>query len=563
MSSYNLLISRLPMGATHGITDVSMMDLGKKFSQYHFDPRINKALEELGFERSTPIQDKMIPLVVSGQDVAGLAQTGTGKTAAFLLPLIERVLRSEQPSGDKDLDRRAFPDWQPNHYNLILVPTRELAEQVKTCAVDFLKETEHRTVVVYGGVSPERQIRQLGLGFTFLVATPGRFIDLYKSHKVDLKQVRSVTFDEADRMFDMGFKDDMKYILRRISGERQMLLFSATLNLDVFNVAYQFGANPVEIKISQDQITAENVDDRLFHLGGDEKPPHLLALLNKLKPEQVIVFTNFKTQVERITEFLNKNKHRAVGISSLLPQPQRKRVMTRFRDEGGENILVATDVAARGLDIRGVDMVINFELSEDAENYVHRIGRTGRAGARGQAFSFVSDKDVEALDRIQTYLDRSIGAEWMDDEDLPVDYEPFPKGELIMRKSRTRGEGQSSRKKSHKSVSTGKRKKYTKQDKKKDRDQDEPGERVHRDRSLGRHQSSKETKDKKKYKSKKKVIRSSPKKSLQDKQDKGDKKGKFYQQKRKQKAKKPKSQKAKKPKTLLSRLGKAIRTFLK
>jgi len=521
------------------------MDLGKEFSQYHFDLRINKALEELGFERSTPIQDKVIPLVVSGQDVAGLAQTGTGKTAAFLLPLIERVLRSEKLTGDKDLDGRAFPRWQQNHYNLILVPTRELAEQVKTCAIDFLKETEHRTVVVYGGVSFEKQIKQLERGFTFLIATPGRFIDLYKNHKVDLKQVRSVTFDEADRMFDMGFKDDMKYILRRIPRERQLLLFSATLNLDVLNVAYQFGANPVEIKISQDQITAENVDDRLFHLGEDEKPIHLLALLNKMKPQQVIVFTNFKNQVERITEFLNKNGHRAVGISSLLPQAQRKRVMSRFRDESGENILVATDVAARGLDILGVDLVINFELSEDAENYVHRIGRTGRAGKMGQAFSFVSDKDVEALDRIKDYLDRPIESDWMEDEELPKDYQSFPRGELMTRKSRIQGKKQYSRKTDNRSNSK-KRKNHKKSDKRKKKDQDEQNRRIHRDKSSGRHKN----KDKK-YKPKKGHKNLSKKES----QNKTDKKRKTSQHK-----KKPKT---KKPKTLLDRLSRAIKTFFK
>ena len=525
------------------------MDLGKEFSQYCFDSRINKALEELGFERSTPVQDRVIPLVVSGQDVAGLAQTGTGKTAAFLLPLIERVLRSEKPAGDKDLDKRAFPQWQQNHYNLVLVPTRELAEQVKTCATDFLKETEHRAVVIYGGVSFERQIRQLERGFTFLIATPGRFIDLYKNHKVDLKQVRSVTFDEADRMFDMGFKDDMKYILKRLPEERQLLLFSATLNLDVLNVAYQFGANPVEIKISQDQITAENVDDKLFHLGENEKPVHLLALLNKLKPQQVIVFTNFKNQVERITEFLNKNNHRAVGISSLLPQPQRKRVMTRFRDEGGENILVATDVAARGLDILGVDMVINFGLPEDAENYVHRIGRTGRAGKTGQAFSFVSDKDVESLERIQVYLDRSITPEWLENDELPVDYEAFPKGELITRKSRVQDKKQSSGKTDYKSA-RGKRKKSKKSDK---RNQDEQSGRIHRDKSSGRHKNnnkgSKETKDKLK-----KRPENTTKKGIQSKQSKGDRKNKLNQKRK---------SKSKKPKTFLSRLSKAIKTFFK
>lgn len=416
------------------------MDLGKDFSEYKLDNHLNEVLAKLGFEKSTPIQEKAIPLIVSGQDVAGLAQTGTGKTAAFLLPLIERVLKADNPVGDEELDKRAFVDWKLNHFNLILVPTRELAEQVKNCALDFLTGTKHRVVVVYGGVSIEKQIEQLNQGFTFLVATPGRLIDLYKEHKVDLKQVRSVTFDEADRMFDMGFKDDMKFILRRIPEQRQFLLFSATLNLEVFNVAYQFGANPVEIKVSQDQMTADNVDDRIFHLGGPEKPPHLLGILDKVKPKQVIIFTNFKSQVERIAEFLNKNGHKAVGISSLLTQAQRQRVMNRFRAEEGENILVATDVAARGLDVEGVDLVINFEMPDDAENYVHRIGRTGRAGEKGKAFSFVSDKDVEALDRIQKYLNRTLESDWMNDTELPKEFADFPRGELIIKKSRTKNQ---------------------------------------------------------------------------------------------------------------------------
>lgn len=508
------------------------MDLGKEFSEYKLDDHLNGILMSMGFERSTPIQDRAIPLVITGQDVAGLAQTGTGKTAAFLLPLIERVLRSEKPpTGDEEIDQRSFPDWKSGDYNLILVPTRELAEQVKDCALDFLKGTEHRCVVIYGGVSFEKQVENIGKGFTFLVATPGRLIDLYKSHKVDLKQVRSVTFDEADRMFDMGFKDDMKYILRRIPEKRQLLLFSATLNLDVFNVAYQFGANPVEIKVSQDQMTADNVEDKIFHLGGNEKPGHLLALLEKHKPKQVIIFTNFKSHVERVAEFLNKNNHKAVGISSLLSQSQRKRVMTRFKEEGGENILVATDVAARGLDIEGVDMVINYELPDDAENYVHRIGRTGRAGEKGVAFSFVSDKDVEALDRIQKYLDRSVEADWMENADLITEFESFPRGEPLLKRSRTqnsfsgkkddrRPRGKEDRKR--KEYKKNDNRKGKKRDDEKDRDKDKGRDRdrlkedtstersgkeeksVHRDKRSGRHRGKEKDRDKDKDQSKNK-----------------------------------------------------------
>lgn len=407
------------------------------FADFGFHPNLNSALDKIQFVNSTPIQSEAIPLVVKGTDVSGLAQTGTGKTAAFLLPMIERVMRSvQQEPLDEAIKDRAIDGWTPQSFVLVLVPTRELAEQVKDRAQAFLADSDERCVVVYGGVSIEKQIQNIEKGVTFLVATPGRLIDLFKQHKVDLKQCKAIIFDEADRMFDMGFKDDMKYILRRIPEDRQLLLFSATLNLDVFNVAYQFGSNPVELNVSIDKATADNVEDFIFHLGRDEKPSHLLGLLKKLEPQQVIIFTNFKNQVDRISEFLTRNGYPALGISSLINQSQRKSVMNKFRSEDGANILVATDVAARGLDIKGVDLVVNFELPEDAENYVHRIGRTGRAGATGKAYSFVSDKDVEALGRIHSYLHRDIPTEWMEDEDIPTDFKEFPRGDLFARKKR-------------------------------------------------------------------------------------------------------------------------------
>ncbi|MCB0407532.1 MAG: DEAD/DEAH box helicase, partial [Bdellovibrionales bacterium] len=260
----------------------------------------------------------------------------------------------------------------------------------------------------------------------FIVATPGRLIDLYKEHIVDLTQVRAVVFDEADRMFDMGFKDDMKYLLKRIPKERQFLVFSATLNFDVMNTAYEFGADPVEVNISKDQAKAENVDDEIFHVGNDNKPSYLLSLLKQHEPRQLIIFSNFKRNVERIALFLNKNGYSALGISSLLTQAQRNRVMAQFKSESDRNILVATDVAARGLDVIGVDMVINYELPDDPENYVHRIGRTGRASSKGKAFSLVSDRDVEALARIEDYTRKKINSGWIEDEFLVTTYEAFP-----------------------------------------------------------------------------------------------------------------------------------------
>lgn len=240
-----------------------------------------------------------------------------------------------------------------------------------------------------------------------------------------MKQVRAIIFDEADRMFDMGFKDDMKFILQRVPRERQFLVFSATLNFDVLNTAYQFGSEPIEINISRDQAKAENVKDMIFHVGNDEKPQHLLSLLKVHNPKQAIIFTNFKMSVEKIARFLVDNGIPASAISSLLTQVQRNRVIEQFKAENNMNILVATDVAARGLDIKGVDVVINYELPMDSESYVHRIGRTGRAGTTGSAFSLVGEKDIESLARIEDYLKHKIDAGYLENDQLVKEFKPM------------------------------------------------------------------------------------------------------------------------------------------
>lgn len=402
-----------------------------KFSEFNLDPALKSAIEKLNFNECTPIQEQSIPHTLEGRDVAGLAQTGTGKTAAFLVPLMERILRARPLSPDASEEtkelvaKRAFKDWRPQNFVLILVPTRELAEQVQENVEKLSEASGLRGFAIYGGTGYDKQKDALKSGVEFIAATPGRLIDLYKEHQVDLKQVRAIVFDEADRMFDMGFKDDMKYILQRVPQDRQFLVFSATLNFDVLNTAYQFGANPVEVNISRDQAKAENVKDEIFHVGQDEKPLHLLSLLKKHNPKQAIIFTNFKLNVDKITRFLNDNGVPAMAISSLLTQAQRTKVMQQFKAENDSNILVATDVAARGLDVQGVDMVVNFELPNDAESYVHRIGRTGRAGATGQAFSLVCDKDVDSLMRVEEYLKHKVDVGYMEDKDLLKDIKPF------------------------------------------------------------------------------------------------------------------------------------------
>lgn len=401
------------------------------FSEFNLDPSLNSAIEKLNYTTCTPIQEMSIPVTLEGRDIAGLAQTGTGKTAAFLIPLMERILRARPLPPDATEEtkalvaKRAFPDWKPQNFILILVPTRELAEQVQENIEKLSEQSGLRGFAIYGGTGYDKQKEALRNGVEFIVATPGRLIDLYKEHLVDLKQVRAIIFDEADRMFDMGFKDDMKYILQRVPKERQFLVFSATLNFDVLNTAYQFGADPVEVNISRDQAKAENVKDQIFHVGQDEKPQHLLSLLKVHKPRQAVIFTNFKLNVDKITRFLNDNGVPAMAISSLLTQAQRTKVMQQFKAENDLNILVATDVAARGLDVQGVDMVVNFELPMDAESYVHRIGRTGRAGTTGIAFSLVSDRDVDSLVRVEEYLKHKVEVGYMEDKDLIKDYKPF------------------------------------------------------------------------------------------------------------------------------------------
>lgn len=401
-----------------------MTDSIKKFSDFQLHPTLLKAIQDMGYANCTPIQARCLPLLLNGQDIAGLAQTGTGKTAAFLIPMIDRILRSQDKN--EEIPERVFKDWKDNQFVLILVPTRELVTQVYENLNQLTAGSGLQSVFLYGGVGYDEQKSSLKKPFQFLVSTPGRLIDLYKEGFVDFKQVRAMIFDEADRMFDMGFQQDVFYILNRVPKDRQLLMFSATLNMLVTEMAYEAHANPVEIDVSRDQVTTENIEDFIIHMGKEEKPKYLLTIFKKYNPQQVIIFSNFKNKVPRVAQFLNDNGYPALGISSLMTQAQRNRVIERFKSENKHNIMVATDLAARGLDIKGVDLVINFELPEDAENYVHRIGRTGRAEQKGMAISFVSDRDVESLVRIQDYLKEKLETLWIEDSEFVKDFKPMP-----------------------------------------------------------------------------------------------------------------------------------------
>jgi len=407
------------------------------FKPFKLHPKINNRLEALGFSEPTKIQEKAIPLVQAGKDVSGLAQTGTGKTAAFLIPILQRLYVSIETSkktdekNDDDSESgnepaiKAFESWTPRSSILILVPTRELAEQVANNLKDLTTEDDVSYVTIYGGVPYEKQKKLLEKGATFVVATPGRLIDLYKDNFFDPTQVKCVVFDEADRMFDMGFKEDMKFLLDRIPKDRQFLVFSATLNFDVLTVAYEYGSDPVEIEIDRSLPKTDQVQDVIFHVGHNEKPKFLMSIAKNKDFEQAVIFTNFVRNVPKVEKFLESNGFKAKGISSALSQSQRNKVMESFRS-GETNILVATDVAARGLDIENVDVVVNFELPDDSENYVHRIGRTGRAGRKGLAFSLVSEKDVEALKRLESFLKTKLEIGWLEDNELEDSFKPFP-----------------------------------------------------------------------------------------------------------------------------------------
>ena len=327
-----------------------------EFIHLNFHPKVMEGVKELGFTQCTPIQEKCIPHILKGHDVAGLAQTGTGKTAAFLLPLMDRVLCSQGHIQKESTV--CFSSWKESHFILILVPTRELAEQVYKNFCDLNKYTGLKSALLYGGVAYEAQKKALQNHVQFVIATPGRLIDLYKEHFVNLNVVRALVFDEADQMFNMGFKDDMVYILKRVPYDRQLLLLGATSNFEALHTAYEFQAHLVEVNVNPSAVKADNVEDEIFHLGQDEKPKYLLSLLKKENPNQVIIFSNFKNNVDWISRFLIGNNVPSMSISSLLTQAQRRRIMEQFRSEhNNKNILVATDVAARGLDIKGVDLV--------------------------------------------------------------------------------------------------------------------------------------------------------------------------------------------------------------
>ncbi len=368
------------------------------FADLDLPPALQESIEWLGFEACTPVQALTLPRIILGNDVAAQAQTGTGKTAAYLLGSFTRLLAdANTPAGQK------------NPRALIVAPTRELAIQIKKDADDLSKFTDLRISLVYGGVDYAKQAKELADGVDVLVGTPGRLIDYLKQGIYSLDELQVVVLDEADRMFDLGFIADIRYLFRKMPPptERMSLLFSATLSNRVMELAYEHMNDAETIRTEMDSVTAERIEQTIFHPSKDEKIKLLVGLVRMLEPFRSIVFVNTKRAAEKVEAYLSGNSIRCAALSGDVRQKRREQLLQGF-SQGDIPVLIATDVAARGLHIPDVTHVFNFDLPQQAEDYVHRIGRTARAGASGEAISFACEEYSFSLPEIQKYIEMEI-----------------------------------------------------------------------------------------------------------------------------------------------------------
>ncbi|MBX3691760.1 ATP-dependent RNA helicase RhlB [Dokdonella sp.] len=369
------------------------------FESFDLHPSLLAGLTEAGFLRCTPIQSLTLPVALQGLDVAGQAQTGTGKTAAFLVAVLNRLLTKPALVERRTGDPRA----------VILAPTRELAIQIEKDFRNIGRHTGLTSALIYGGVDYDKQRDMLKAGVDIVIATPGRLIDYLKQHVVSFRGVDAVVLDEADRMFDLGFIADIRFLLRRMPPreQRQGMLFSATLSLRVLELAYEHMNSPQKVTAESETVTASRVRQVVYFPANEEKMPLLLNLLGKLEDHRSIVFINTKAMAERVTRALERQGYRVATLSGDVPQAKRERLLGKFQ-RGEIELLVATDVAARGLHIPAVSHVFNFDLPQDAEDYVHRIGRTARLGAEGDAISFACDRYAIGLPDIEAYIEQKI-----------------------------------------------------------------------------------------------------------------------------------------------------------
>lgn len=372
-----------------------------KFEECGFDENLQKGISEAGYIDCTEVQEKVIRYFTEKKgDLYVQSQTGTGKTAAYLIPILNECLKA---SDDSQI--------------LIMTPTRELAVQVEEEAEELAKYTGLKCASFYGGVGYEAQKNALRKGCNVIIGTPGRLIDLHEGKDLDLSKVKFLVVDEADRMFDMGFYPDLRTIIKFLpdSSHRQTMLFSATLNTYVKNLAWEYTSDAEEITIEAENITVSEIHQMLYHVSAEEKLSLLLGILNTEKPESAIIFCNTKKNCEIVAKRLQINKIECDFIIGDLPQSKRLKIINSFKD-GKLQFLCATDVAARGIDVNDLAMVINYDLPNEVENYVHRIGRTARAGKTGKAYTFCSERDVYDLPAIEKYIDMKIPSSMPTDE---------------------------------------------------------------------------------------------------------------------------------------------------
>jgi len=382
---------------------------GKTFAEFDLSDEILKGIENAGFVRCTPVQELALPITLAGEDIAAQAQTGTGKTAAFLITLFQHLLKM-------DKRKPGIPSA------LIMAPTRELALQIYQDGEVLGKYTGLKMVAVFGGIDYQKQASQLREGVDIVIATPGRLIDYMKQKAFIPERIRILVVDEADRMFDMGFIRDLRYILRRLPSydQRQSMLFSATLSSRVLELTYEYMNLPKEIYVTPDEITVETVEQSLFHVAKHEKLRLLLGVLKNEPWERVLIFANTKATVEWLSAKLKGNGYPVKGLSGNLNQRQRLKIINQFKS-GDLKILVATDVASRGLHVEEISHVINYDLPQDREDYIHRIGRTARAGMSGKAISLACEEYVYSLEAIEEYIGEKIPVVWPEEDWLLPD----------------------------------------------------------------------------------------------------------------------------------------------
>ncbi|MBN4061353.1 MAG: hypothetical protein COB41_05305 [Proteobacteria bacterium] len=367
-----------------------------KFDQYYISVEIKKNLAQLGFKRPTDIQFKSIPSILNGEDVLAIAQTGTGKTAAFAIPIIDKIHRfktSKRSYGIKCI---------------VMVPTRELALQIGEVFKSIARHTKTKVFTLHGGIEQDAQIAKLQDGIDVLICTPGRMFDLINQEEIHLDGVTTLVLDEADHMLDLGFIEDIKYIKKMLKHRHQTLFFSATINDEIKKLAYsQVKSEAIRIQVSPKDRVSKNISHFVMFVEMDDKRLFLTRFMQDHPDGKVIVFVRTKVRAERVLKVLARVAIDAVSIHGDKDQQERTEAMRQFR-AGERRILIATDISARGIDVPDVDYVINYDLPEKVENYVHRVGRTGRGVNKGEAISFCSAEEKVLLDEIQTFLDKPI-----------------------------------------------------------------------------------------------------------------------------------------------------------